>query len=65
MTFSRKDRSRTYDPKALIYNPFSMTSPSQQDDYYAQVQNASQSGSDDKKPIKLKLKVVVKKSEDK
>ena len=42
-----------------------MTSPSQQDDYYAQVQNASQSGSDDKKPIKLKLKVVVKKSEDK
>ncbi len=42
-----------------------MTSPSQQDDYYAQVQNTSQSGSDDKKPIKLKLKVVVKKPEEK
>lgn len=39
-----------------------MTSTTQQDDYYAQVQNAAQSWNDDKKPLKLKLKAVVKKS---
>ncbi len=39
-----------------------MTSTTQQDDYYAQVQNSAQSGNDDKKPLKLKLKAVVKKS---
>ena len=38
-----------------------MTPPSNQDDYYAQVQAKNASGSDDKKPLKLKLKAVVKK----
>ena len=38
-----------------------MTPTSQQDDYYAKVQNTAQSGHDDKKPLKLKLKAVVKK----
>lgn len=38
-----------------------MTSPSQQDDYYAQVQSKDATGSDNKKPLKLKLKAVVKK----
>lgn len=35
-----------------------------QDDYYAQVQSAQKSGADDKKPLKIKLKPVVKKIED-
>lgn len=39
-----------------------MTSTTQQDDYYAQVNSATQSWNDDKKPLKLKLKAVVKKS---
>ncbi len=33
-----------------------------QDDYYSQMQAAQKSGADDKKPVKLKLKAVVKKS---
>lgn len=39
-----------------------MTPPANQDDYYAQVKAAGTSGTDDKKPLKLKLKAVVKKS---
>ncbi len=39
-----------------------MTSTTQQDDYYAQVNSATHSWNDDKKPLKLKLKAVVKKS---
>ena len=35
-----------------------------QDDYYAQVSTSQKSGSDDKKPTKLKLKAVVKKPSD-
>lgn len=38
-----------------------MTPPANQDDYYAQVKAAGASGTDDKKPLKLKLKAVVKK----
>lgn len=38
-----------------------MTPPANQDDYYAQVKATSTSGADDKKPLKLKLKVVAKK----
>ncbi len=38
-----------------------MTLTPQQDDYYAQVQSKDTTGSDDKKPLKLKLKAVVKK----
>lgn len=42
-----------------------MTPISQQDDYYAKVQDTTQSSGDDKKPLKLKLKAVIKKpSED-
>jgi translation initiation factor IF-2 len=42
-----------------------MTSTTQQDDYYANVANTASSGADDKKPLKLKLKAVIKKpSED-
>ena len=41
-----------------------MTPTPSQDDYYAKVQNAAQSGADDKKPLKLKLKAVVKKPEE-
>ncbi len=33
-----------------------------QDDYYAQMQSAQKSGGDDKKPLKLKLKTVIKKA---
>jgi hypothetical protein len=38
-----------------------MTSTTQQDDYYANVANTASSGADDKKPLKLKLKAVIKK----
>ncbi len=38
-----------------------MTPPANQDDYYAQVKATGTSGTDDKKPLKLKLKAVVKK----
>ena len=38
------------------------TNPNQ-DDYYAQMQSAAKSGADDKKPLKLKLKPIVKKVE--
>lgn len=38
-----------------------MTSTTQQDDYYANVANTASSGTDDKKPLKLKLKAVIKK----
>jgi hypothetical protein len=38
-----------------------MTSTTQQDDYYAKVANTASSGADDKKPLKLKLKAVIKK----
>ena len=38
-----------------------MTPPANQDDYYAQVKSSGASGNDDKKPLKLKLKAVVKK----
>lgn len=38
-----------------------MTPPANQDDYYAQVKAAGTTGTDDKKPLKLKLKAVVKK----
>ncbi len=51
----------SYDLEAFIYNPFFMTPTANQDDYYAQVKATGTSGTDDKKPLKLKLKVVVKK----
>ncbi len=38
-----------------------MTAPSNQDDYYAQVQQSAGASKDDKKPLKLKLKAVIKK----
>jgi translation initiation factor IF-2 len=38
-----------------------MTPPANQDDYYAQVKNQWATNTDDKKPLKLKLKAVVKK----
>ena len=38
-----------------------MTAPSNQDDYYAQVQQDAGASKDDKKPLKLKLKAVIKK----
>jgi translation initiation factor IF-2 len=38
-----------------------MTPPTNQDDYYAQVQQNANAWKDDKKPMKLKLKAVVKK----
>jgi hypothetical protein len=41
-----------------------MTSTTQQDDYYAKVTNTASSGTDDKKPLKLKLKAVIKKTSD-
>lgn len=50
---------------SLMYNHFPFMAPTrtQQDDYYAQMQSAQKSGGDDKKPLKLKLKTVIKKSE--
>lgn len=33
-----------------------------QDDYYAQMQSKEKSGNDDKKPLKIKLKTIIKKS---
>lgn len=63
-----RDYSRRYETGLMtqsshsyIHNHFSMTPPANQDDYYAQVQAKNTSGSDDKKPLKLKLKAVVKK----
>lgn len=38
-----------------------MTPTANQDDYYSQVKATGTSGTDDKKPLKLKLKVVIKK----
>lgn len=50
----------------LMYNHFSFMAPTptSQDDYYAQIQSTQKSGSDDKKPLKLKLKTIVKKPSD-
>jgi translation initiation factor IF-2 len=45
----------------MLHNPYSMTPPANQDDYYAQVKNQGVANADDKKPLKLKLKAVIKK----
>lgn len=48
---------------SLMYNHFPFMAPNStpQDDYYAQMQSAQKSGGDDKKPLKIKLKPVIKK----